>query len=40
MANKMVKRTRRSLAVLKVSFLIWFGGFVWLPLAAHPFTLR
>jgi hypothetical protein len=30
-ANKMVKMTRRLMAVLKVCFLIVFGGLAWLP---------
>jgi len=34
--NKSVKGTRRPLAVLKISFLSRFGGFVSLSLAARP----
>lgn len=38
--NKTVKWTRRPLAVLKVCFLIRFGGFVERPSAARPLPLR
>lgn len=39
-SNMALKGARRPDAVLKVCFLIRFGGFAWLPLAARLLSLH